>query len=114
MKVKKVICTVIASLMIVTVCGATAIAGSASGHVSRILVHAPGVVMFDAGNHSGRPACSKVGNEWAFSLTTQQGKSMYALLLSAANLDIPVYVQGTGKCSAWGDREDVYFMLMDP
>lgn len=114
MNAKKVICTLIATLMIVTAFGATAMAGSAKGNVRRVLVHAPGVVMFDVGNHYSKPRCSRAGNEFAFSLKTPQGKSMYALLLSAANLDIPVYVKGNGKCDAWGDRENVIFMLMDP
>jgi hypothetical protein len=39
---------------------------------------------------------------------------MYAMLLSAALQDIPVTVVGTGSCSAWGDREDVLFMYINP
>lgn len=114
MRANKFFCILVACLFVLAVLSATAIAGSAKGNVRRVMVHAPGVVMFDVGNHYSKPACSQIGTEWAFSLNTANGRSMYALLLSAANLDIPVGVQGTGKCSAWGDREDVRFLYMDP
>lgn len=114
MKINRIYCILIGCVLVMTAFSAAALAGSANGFVRRVLVHSPGVVMFDVGAHNSRPACSTVGNEWAFNLDKPRGRAMYALLLSATNLDIPVGVQGTGKCSAWGDREDVYFLYMDP
>jgi hypothetical protein len=116
MKVNKVFCILIGIGLVLTAFSATVLAGrgASNGEVLRIMVHTPGVVMFGAGSHPNKPSCSTAGNEWAFSLNSPKGRSMYALLLSAVNQGIPVHVYGTGKCSAWGDREDVHWLYMDP
>ncbi len=89
-------------------------AGQSTGLVSSIRVHNPnptygsssGVVMFAAGSNSASPCAIKT--EWAFSLSTETGKAMYDLLLSAAQNQLPVTVVGSNLCSAWSDRESPY------
>jgi len=50
--------------------------GSSQGLVTSLRVNNADVAMFAAGSHSGKPACSTVGDEWAFTLTTASGKAM--------------------------------------
>jgi hypothetical protein len=116
MKVQNIFCILIGIVLVLTVFSVTALAGrgSSNGEVTRLMVHNPGIVMFNAGSHPNKPGCNTAGNEWAFKLDTSRGRSMYALLLTAVNQGIPVHVYGTGQCSAWGDREDVYWMYLDP
>lgn len=88
-------------------------AGSANGKVKRLMAHVHNVVFFDLdGESTGRPACSTQSTQWALSLTTNTGKAMYALLLSAHAQGKAVGVQGTGACGAWGDREEPLFIYM--
>jgi hypothetical protein len=89
-----------------------AIAGSSVGVVTRIYAHSGDVILFSAGSHQGKPACSTAADEWAFSLTTQSGKAMYALLLTAYAEGKQVAVVGTGTCSAWGDRESPVYIYI--
>ena len=87
--------------------------GGGSGTVKRIMVHQGDIVMFSLGDHINKPACSLVGEDWALSLATEEGRAMYALLLSAAAQGHTVHVEGRGDCSAWGDRENPKFMWVD-
>jgi hypothetical protein len=89
-----------------------AIAGSSVGVVTRIYAHSGDVILFSAGSHQGKPACSTAADEWAFSLSTQSGKAMYALLLTAYAQGKQVAVVGTGTCSAWGDRESPVYIYI--
>ena len=116
MKTGKGICILIGALVVLFAFTTIAMAdsGNSSGYVNRVYVHHGDVVMFDVGKHHSKPACNRSGEEWAVSLKTQKGRGMYAMLLSAALQDIPVTVVGTGSCSAWGDREDVLFMYINP
>ncbi len=96
-----------------------AAAGNSSGAITRLYVHSPnstygatnGVVMFSAGSIVGTPCSSQT--EWAFSLSTETGKAMYAALLNAADKKRPVKVVGTGNCTAWSDRETPYYIYID-
>ena len=94
--------------------GSANASGSSSGQVTGILVvsapwAAPSpssdVAVFSAGSHSGKPACSVIGDDWSISLTTPSGRAMYALILSAQAQGKSVNVAGSNTCSAWGDRE---------
>jgi hypothetical protein len=93
----------------------SASAGDGSGKVTRIYAHqknnGSGVIMFALQNHSNSPICS--GHEWAFDANNEQGKAMYALLLSAASQGKSVIVKGVGDCSAWGDRERPAWIMVD-
>lgn len=88
-------------------------AGSSSGQIGRIYANEGDTIMFSAGPHQDKPACSTVGDEWALSLSTDTGKSMYALLLMAKAQGKAVSVQGHGVCSAWGDRETPFVIWME-
>ena len=90
----------------------TAIADS-NGTITQIAVIGD-VVFFTAGSHTGKPTCSTIGDEWAFSLTTPGGRGMYALLLTAQLRGLPVTVNGSGSCPAWGDREAPLSISMFP
>lgn len=80
-------------------------AGTGGGAVAMIIVQTSNVVFFTTASHSGKPACSTAGNDWALSLSSDTGKAQYALLLSATAQGKAVSIQGTNDCSAWGDRE---------
>lgn len=67
-------------------------------------------VMFTAGTHYDKPACSTISNEWAFSLESSYGRGMLSLLLTAKALGKKVSVKGNGECSAWADREEPYLI----
>ncbi|HEY6528756.1 MAG TPA: hypothetical protein VIZ65_08675 [Cellvibrionaceae bacterium] len=88
-------------------------AGGSNGNVATVMVHSGNAVIFDAGVHNQKPACSIVGNHWAFSLTSEDGKAMYAMLLTAAAQNKKVSVYGTGLCSAWPDRETPLYISID-
>lgn len=95
-------------LLLVGICffaPAPLLAGSSQGPVTLLQAHEGDVAMFSAGAHSGAPACSSAGEEWAFSLTSHYGRAMYALLISAQAQGKEVLVTGSNVCSAWGDRE---------
>jgi len=79
---------------------ALANAGNSSGVVTKIYAHADDIVMFGAGVHNNRPACS--GDEWAFSVATPTGRAMLALLLSAHAQGKPVNVDGMGRMRCMG------------
>lgn len=90
-----------------------AVAGGSSGTVTMVMAHAGNIVMFDAGVHTEKPACSVVGNQWALSLSTDDGKAKYAMLLAAAAQNKKVSVYGTGLCSAWPDRETPLYVSIE-
>ncbi len=85
---------------------------TSEGQVLSILVHTGDAVMFSAGErkNNNKMACSKVENDWAFSLKTPTGKAMYALILSAQAQGRKISVVGTCDCSAWVDRETAYYI----
>jgi len=94
------------------------IAGSGSGLVKMLYVHeknisynAPqDVVMFELDGVHLDAACPNV--QWAFSIETDMGRSMFALLLSAAAQKQKVAVEGTGDCTAWKDRERPKYIVV--
>jgi hypothetical protein len=96
-------------------------AGSGSGLVHNIIAHPNGtssIIMFTLDAHSDAPVCATNGyaafngsKPFAFDGSTPDGKNKYALLLAAANAKKPVQVAGTGNCEAWGDRENVLWIL---
>lgn len=84
-----------------------------SGLIRQIMVHSGDIVIFNAGEHSNKPECSTVGSDWALSLSSEKGKAMYALLLSASAQGLPITVIGENACNAWGDRESPHYMLIN-
>lgn len=84
-------------------------AGVSTGKVTTVIVNASNFLFFTAGSKSGSPACG-LNDQWAISLDTPKGKSVYALLLSAKASDTAVTVVGTASCAGWGDREDVLYI----
>jgi hypothetical protein len=90
-----------------------AVSGTASGLIKTLLVSPYGIVIFDAGEHSGKPVCSVVGNEWAFSIDSSAGKAVYALLLAAKAQNQIVNVIGRNDCSYWPDREAPDYMYVN-
>ena len=86
-------------------------AGVGTGKVVEIYAHEKGdgvgLIIFQTQENTDKAACSTAieGKEWAFRADTDQGKAMYALLLSAASSGKEVIVVGKGDCNDWGDRE---------
>lgn len=88
-------------------------AGNSVGKVAELMIHQGDVVIFTAGPHVSKPACSTSGDGWALSLANETGKAMYALLLSAQARGQLVSVNGTGSCSAWADREAPRYLYVN-
>lgn len=88
-------------------------AGNSTGYVQGLLAHEPGRIMFRAGTHTEKPACSTVGDQWAIDATTQGGRQMVNVLMLAAALNKTVTVHGSGSCTAWGDRESPLYLYMN-
>lgn len=80
-------------------------AGDSTGVVSQPLIGDTGVLMFLAGTHNNKPACSTQGDAWAFDVKTSAGKSMQAFLMLAYAQGKTIHVVGSGDCKDWGDRE---------
>lgn len=103
---------IISSIVTLTIFG-NAHAGSSSGAVSMLMVHSPEIVIFRAGTHLNKPACSTAGEDWAISLNSHSGRAIYAMLLTAKSQNKNVTVIGQGICSAWGDREAPLYILLN-
>lgn len=94
-------------------------AGTGNGLVEKIIVHQKNaqygatedVVMFKVTMRNDAPTCS--GTEWAFSIETDLGKAMYAMLLSASAQRKSVFVQDSNGCSAWSDREHPKYITLE-
>lgn len=87
-------------------------AGTSSGKVTTMIINASNFLFFTAGTKTGSPSCGN-NNQWAINLATAQGKTIYALLLSAQAQDKTVSVFGNNACNNWGDREDVLYALTE-
>lgn len=87
-------------------------AGSSSGPIDTLMALRANLIVFSAGNHQNKPACSTIANDWAFSLATPGGKAMYALLLSAQAQGKVVNVYGEHACPDWGDRETPQYIYI--
>ncbi len=87
-------------------------AGTSSGKVTTMIINATNFLFFTAGTKTGSPTCGN-NNQWAINLATAQGKTIYALLLSAQAQDKTVSVFGNNTCNNWGDREDVLYAISE-
>jgi hypothetical protein len=102
------------SALSLMVLASSASAGSSSGIVAGIYANDDDTIIFFAGSHEGKPACSTVGDSLALSLATPAGRAMYAMLLSAQAQGKSVSVGGTGTCSATPDRESPRYIAVFP
>ncbi|WP_420009671.1 hypothetical protein [Xanthomonas sacchari] len=97
--------------------------GTGSGKITAIYAHEKvvngvdrGVILFTMETRDGSPAanattgCAVAPTDWAFETLSDHGKAMYAMLLSAASQGKPVFVQGSGDCKDWSDRERPMFI----
>ena len=100
---------ILATLLLASASCFTFAAGTSNGPVTVLLVNSSNVLFFTAGTKVGSPSCGP-NNQWVIDLSSPEGKSSYALLLSAQALGQTVYVVGTGVCLIWGDREDALYM----
>ena len=90
-------------------------AGSSAGLITNPFSGSTSILNgFTAGIHQNKPACSTLGDDWAFNATTPEGKAMLALLLTAYSLKKPIHVEGKGVCDVYPYRESVdYFYIID-
>lgn len=98
----------IATIAAFTIFSGASHAGTSAGKVTFMIINSTNYLFVTAGVKTGSPACGN-NNEWAVNLSTAQGKSLYALLLSAQAQDKTVSIVGNGTCSIWADREDVLY-----
>ena len=75
-----------------------------------------GVVIFHTnGARSDPPTCPSplIANRFAIAATTDAGKAMISLLLTAQARGKRVSVYGTGNCNLWGDTESVSYLVVE-
>ncbi|RZS83194.1 hypothetical protein EV217_1934 [Phyllobacterium myrsinacearum] len=96
--------TIIIAVYLIFTQTLTANAGTGHGLIHGIIA-IRGIITFTLETHENGPVCHTVTNDFAFDSTTPEGKSKYALLLIALTAKKAIGVEGTGNCSAWGDRE---------
>ncbi|AXI01468.1 hypothetical protein [Aquirhabdus parva] len=63
------------------------------------------VMIFSAGPHKSKPACSNADGGWALDLSTPEGQALMKQLLSAYTGHKAVVIQGSNDCSVMNDRE---------
>lgn len=90
----------------------TSFAGTSNGAPTGVLAAQFGIVMFSAGTKTGAPACASIPTDWAINTTTPEGKSLYALLLTAVATGRNVAITGSNTCDAWPDRETAVAILL--
>lgn len=91
-----------------------AAAGYADGKPVGITVSEYNVVFFTVvGNRSNPPTncpATLIPNRFAIPSTTDAGRAMISLLLTAQARGKIVYINGTGNCNTWGDSEGVNYI----
>ncbi len=100
-------------LLIFTLVSMNAVAGHQTGKVSKLTVRASdGLIFFElsGGQPGNKPECAKYSYWMIKDENSTVGKQQYSLLLMAYASGKPVYVDGMGRCSRWGDGEDVNFI----
>lgn len=100
------------ALLLASVCFVAvspAIAGQQSGFVKDIYVRdSDGLILVDLwGTASGHPTCALqtywiIANE-----SSETGKRLYAMLLTAEASGHPVTIIGKNTCNRWADGEDI-------
>ncbi|MBB5986668.1 hypothetical protein [Sphingobium lignivorans] len=103
-------------MVIMGLCTATSgvASTSAQGYVLAITQIRQGPFIFSQnGTRTAQPSCSTL-NRWAVDTSTDAGKAMVAIILSAYSMRKKVVIQGTGDCSTWFDSEAVdYLYIID-
>ena len=93
-----------------TVAVSPAIAGSQKGNVVNLTVRSSDGLIFLqlSGTASDRPQCALQQTYWMIpNETTDAGKRIYALLLSAQASGRLVQIFGSNTCNRWLDGEDI-------
>ena len=83
------------------------------GKVVAVYVTGAKALVDIAGSHTP-PACAAASGNWAFDLTTPGGQAMYATAITAYSTKANVWVDGTGSCGDWIDRETISFIGLVP
>jgi hypothetical protein len=99
---------------VAALCASTmASAGGSSGTVTSTTSQAANtnIFFFVAGTINATPTCDS-GHRWAVSLTTPGGNAIMKSVLLAEALGKPIFVQGDGTCSAWGDSETATYVIL--
>lgn len=111
MKIKIILIVTILSFSFVS------FAGTGSGKVIQIMPHQGDAVIFITESRAGSvPECAvPSGGQWALSLSTEDGKAMYAMLLAAFLTGKDVHVQGSSACYTpnMNIRENPVYIWMD-
>ncbi|ASA56065.1 hypothetical protein [Vibrio gazogenes] len=106
----------LSSILLGSLLSFTAFAGTGTGTITQVIVHRDdsghGVVMFRTQGNVDKAPCSKITDEWAFSLNNELGKAMYSLVLSAQAQAKPVEVKGMHQCNDWSDRESPFYIAV--
>ena len=99
-------------MAIMGLCTATSGVAStaAQGYVLAITQLREGPFIFgQSGDRTAQPSCSTL-NRWAVDTSTDAGKAMVAIILSAYSMRKQIVIQGTGDCSVWFDSEAIQYL----
>lgn len=109
----RAISILLAGLCLPTTASADA-SGASMGYIIGVQPAAPGGLFFrQTGSRSTRPSCATI-DRWVINVSTPEGQTMAATLLTAYSLHKRISVTGTGGCATWGDTETVlYFAVED-
>jgi len=89
------------------------------GYIYGLYGTSNGAVLFsvklDGSTRSGIPSCGSANTDrWALDASTVPGQAAVQVLMTAYQQHRPVFVNGTGTCTIWGDTETVnFFNLAD-
>ncbi|MBB5941857.1 hypothetical protein [Xanthomonas sp. 3307] len=102
--------TCVAFLLALSLLPGAASASSVTGTIKDLSVRATDGVHYVVinGTPTQRPTCA--ANTTYYMIkdeTSDTGKAQLAMLLSAYMAGKPVWIEGTGACTRWGDGEDV-------
>jgi len=89
---------------LLTLCCASASAGTATGKVQSYLATNGPLFVVHVGDIANRAGCT-TSHEWAIDATTAGGKAMIATILAAHAQGLSVTIYGAGNCNFWPDRE---------
>lgn len=99
-------------LLAMSAVAAPAMAGTADyGSISILFAVPNAIVFWQNGGRNAAPSCATGG--YAVEANTVAGQSAVAMLMAAYAMRKRIWIQGTGNCSVWSDRETVDWFAIE-